>query len=260
MNDPDPHRVLIERATGRWVGPPVPIAKEDWPYSMPSPNEVLWRYMDTWKFEELLKSSALYFARCDTFTDPFEGRLSPGNRTAESKSDRAWREAYGWARDALKSASYHDIHRCCVFISCWHRARKENAQMWKEYTERAESVVIATSVHALTRFMPEKIMKSAVKYHDEDFPRTEFSHNSLFFYKPKSYAFECEFRLLRILGENESVLENNPSDRGRIVPIRLKRVVHRIITHPRASSAFKKQIEILLREHLPGKRREDSAL
>ena len=255
-----PHRVLVDRATGRPVGPTVPIAAEDWPYFLPPSWETLWRYMDEFKFRDSVETSTLYFARCDQFTDPFEGRFGAGNKLGESKSDEAWRQAYGWARDAEHAAKYHEIHRWCVFISCWHRANAENALMWRNYTAGRESVVITSSVKALTKFSPQELVKSAGKYHDDDSPRTPFDHSSLFFYKPQSYNFEREFRLLRSLHKDESVHSERKEDLYRRVPVRLQKVVHRVITHPAATPQFKSHVEGLLRRHLPGRRRHDSAL
>ena len=69
------------------MGPIAPIHKEDWPFQDVADHETLWRYLDLCKFEDLLKTSTLYFARSDRFCDPFEGRFSPGNQFQESESE-----------------------------------------------------------------------------------------------------------------------------------------------------------------------------
>jgi hypothetical protein len=55
-------------------------------------------------------------------------------------------------------------------------------------------------------------MKYAVKYAPLDFPRTEFTHNALFYYKPSPYTIEREYRLLRSPDENEVFYPDNPED------------------------------------------------
>ena len=45
----------------------------------PKDDAVLWRYMDFTKFVDLLDKRALWFARVDTFKDPFECSLSLAN-------------------------------------------------------------------------------------------------------------------------------------------------------------------------------------
>lgn len=87
------------------------------------------------------------------------------------------------------------------------------------------------------------------------FPTPVFSITS----RPE-YSFESEYRLLRSPNEDETIYPDNPVDRFRLLPIKLKKIVSRVITHPRASCDTKKKVEQLLRNDLPSRRREDSAL
>ena len=103
-------------------------------------------------------------------------------------------------------------------------------------------------------------MQWAVKYSPLDAPRTEFTHNSLFFYKPSRYSFEREFRLLRTPQPEEVFHFENPKDGFRKVSIPTRKIVHRVITHPCADSRTKSRVDELLRAFLPGIRRSDSAL
>jgi hypothetical protein len=251
------HRAIIDRRTGQMVGPPVPIHPEDWPYGELHPSEQLWKYMDSWKFEDLCRSSALYFSRPDKFTDPFEGRFSWANSTKMSASDGAFHATYRIAPTGKELEASQEIMRQCVFISCWQRSKAESWEMWKAYTSGSESVAINTSAKALYTFVPEQIIKSPVKYHADDFPRTEFSHTAMFFYKPKDYRFEREFRLMLVPGEQESI---SLDEVGRRVPVKLKKIVHRVITHPAASAAFKATVDSVIRQSLKHLRREDSNL
>ena len=132
--------------------------------------------------------------------------------------------------------------------------------MWDAYTSRPESVAITTSAKALYRFVRGSIVKSPVKYHDDDFPRTEFDYTALFFYKPSRYRFEREFRMLLTPEEHESISYDDEADFGRRVPILPKRIIHRVITHPRALDGFKVTVESQLRRYLKGISREDSNL
>jgi hypothetical protein len=253
-------RAIIHRPTRRVVGPIAPIHKEDWPFHDVADHETLWRYLDFFKFEDLLRTSTLYFARPDSFLDPFEGRFSRGNQSQESKSEQIFRSLYHFGSYQKESAAYHEVHRKVVFISCWHRNTKESREMWSAYTKSSDSVVITTSRKAVKRFLPREIMESAVRYDSLDNPRTEFSHNSIFFYKPSEYRFEREFRLLRSPRPGEEFYFENKEDRFRRVLILLKKVVHRVITHPGANAETKRKVEDLLCAFLPKIRREDSAL
>lgn len=131
--------------------------------------------------------------------------------------------------------------------------------MWRAYTFGPESVVVTTSAKALYRFIPDEIMKSPVKYHKSDFARSEFGWSTLSFYKPSTYGFEREFRMLRSLGEDESVCFEDPSDYGRCLLVRLKKIIHRVITHPEADATLKAKVDALLAKYLKGIKRENSA-
>jgi len=215
--------------------------------------------MELPKFEDMLKTSTLYFARPDRFDDPFEGRESPGNTEKVSKSDEIFRCLYKMQKPKDWENS-QEMMRQVVFISCWHRNTRESWQMWRAYTKTSNSVVIATSAKALRLFVPNDIKKSAVKYAPLDFPRTEFSHLSLFFYKPSRYIIEREYRLLRAPGEDESFCIDDPADFYRSIPIKTKKIVRRVITHPNATRTTKQRVDELLRDYLQCRRREDSAL
>ncbi len=208
----------------------------------------------------MLAESAIYFARPDRLDDPFEGRFSEGNANEFSASDKALNDAYKFNRTLAEAKAQHEGHRCCVFISCWHRNSCESREMWNAFTKNAESVVVTTSANALERFIPDTIMKSPVKYHHQDFQRTEFDWNALFFYKHSNYGFEREFRMLRTLQENESVSLGDSADYGRNVQVRLKKIIHRVITHPKADEKFKLKIDTLLAKYLKGIKRQDSVL
>lgn len=208
----------------------------------------------------MLETSTLYFARPDKFEDPFEGRFSVGNSSGISKSDAEFRQLYRMSpeRDA---AAYHDVHRKVVFVLCWHRNLRESRQMWDAYTKGcSESVAITTSGKALECFVPGQILRSTVMYHDLSFPRTEFDHSSLFFYKPSGYAFEREYRMLRQPGKDETFYNENPEDEFRRIPIRLNKVIHRVIAHPNATPAFKRMVAGMLKQKLPDRKLEHSAL
>lgn len=242
-------RAIVDRRTGLLAGPVAPVYEEDWPYKGISDSEVLWRYMDLFKFKDLVESSTLYLARPDKFVDPFEGRLCPGNDNERSKSEAAFRDLYRIADS--HGEPYSETHRKLVFILCWHRNTRENRRMWN-ITESPKSVAITTSGKALRRFTSPSLLKSAVKYAPLDRPRTEFDHNSLFFYKPTEYAFEREFRLLRQPAKGETFRLDDSEDEYRRVPIRLRKIVHRIILHPEAEEDTIDEVWDLVFRHLQG--------
>jgi len=259
---------LIDRRTGKPVGPITPIAAREWPFGKIAGSEILWRYMDFWKFESVLTKSALFFTRQDLFTrdptigDVFEGVFSKGNAAGWSDSDQAFYDAYPVEQSPDKLKEALEIHRQCTFVSCWHRNTKESREMWNAYTGGPESLVVTTSAKALERFVRDHdIMKSPVRYHGEAFRRSlVFGWSGISFYKPSRFAFEREFRMVRPLRNGESVIPDNKADYGRFVPIRPRKIIHRVITHPRATDTFKKEVDALMSRFLKARKREDSTL
>ena len=253
-------RAIIHRKSGRIVGPIAPIYTEDWPYQEVSSRETLWRYLDFNKFEDLLKTSAIYFSRPDRFVDPFEGRYSNGNKNSLSKSEEAFRRSYHIADNHEGSADYQDLHRNVIFISCWHRNTHDTYKMWDAYTKTTDSVVITTTVKALKVHLPASVIQYGVTYAPLDAPRTEFSHNSLFFYQPIELSFEREYRLLRQPGEDEEFFPDKLEDSYRRILIPLRKVVHRVIVHPEACNDTKRKVHELIREKCQGLHASDSKL
>ena len=230
------YHYIKKRATGEPMGPLVPIYKKDWPLKVAPPSQIVWRYMDLWKFEAMARTSSLYFRRADKLPDRGEGRLSVKAVRGTSDSEKEFAAAYKIAQDYEAHVSAHEITRGCMFVNCWNLAGREDARMWREYTTSPESVVVTSSVKALGRAVLDKqLMVSCVKYVDDHTPRIEFSHTTPFFYKDKSYRFENELRLLRPLREGEQLLVENPEDYGRNVPVNLRLLIHRVISHKRMS-------------------------
>ena len=64
-------RFIQDRRTGQPVGLLTPVFKEDWPYEVPAAHQRMWRYIDLWKFEDMLRASALYFRRADKLSKRF---------------------------------------------------------------------------------------------------------------------------------------------------------------------------------------------
>ena len=185
---------IKDRRTGQPVGLLTPVFKEDWPYEVSAARQRIWRYVDLWKFEDMLRTSSLYFRRADKLCDVGEGRLSTEEIRGTSSSERAFRADYKIAPDghAIDGAA-HETTRSCMFINCWNIGDDESARMWAEYTTSAESIAISTTFERLVRAMPTtELIISRVKYINDTTPRCEFFHTTPFFYKHMRFAFEIE--------------------------------------------------------------------
>jgi hypothetical protein len=181
------YRFIRHRPTGAIAGPLVPVYADEWPYRIPPDSQTVWRYMDPWKFESMLRRSALYFRRCDKFPDPLEGRLSNRFIHGTSKSDRAFVSAYNVEQDYDKEAAAQEVTRGCVFVNCWHMGDAESERMWKKYTTTPDSVVITSTVGDLRAAMGAEIVLAGIRYVPLTTPRIKFSELTVFFYKDESF-------------------------------------------------------------------------
>lgn len=103
----------------------------------PSEDAVIWRFMDLYKFRDLVASEELYFRRADLFSDRSEG-LPP--------EDYAMRvlglDPYD-INDRVNLNGHLGFlaqNRESYYISCWHLYRQETLDMWEQYGEDGVAV------------------------------------------------------------------------------------------------------------------------
>jgi hypothetical protein len=250
------YRAIRNRATGELVTAPAPIYAQDFPYGGVSPQQPLLRYMDLWKFEDLLSSQSLFFCRADKFKDPLEGTISKKEIHGSSKSDVAFAKTANFQKQEYeKAVEYRNTAKACTFVNCWHINNNESQAMWDAYTETPASVLVISTAMRLASSLKEPVFGSAVKYVSEDDPRTEFDGRSLFFYKDLEFDFEREFRLLiDLIMIGGSIQSDNEADFFRRVPVDLSILIHAIQLHPQATQTTRDRVASLVCQHLPSAR------
>ena len=230
-------------------------------------DTTLWRYLTRDKVEHLMAEQGFWFSRIDTFIgDPSEGTRPISSDLSCSEQRffddyciNGWGEQYPGATDEQKTH---------YFALCWHINHKENSRMWREYTgDCYDSVAIVTSHKAMQRWISEanrQLWAAPVKYCADDTPRPSWRYEDLFFYKDRQkFGHEKEFRILTAWSHDE--LPSPPHDtlvsKRRIVPFNCRRDIHKIVFHPKASAAFKKDFRAIARKSFPRLRDvEDSSL
>ena len=254
------YRFIRNRSTGEIVGPLVPVFADEWPYRIPAESQTVWRYMDLWKFEAMLRQSALYFRRCDKFSDPLEGRLSNRVIHGTSKSDREFASVYNIQQDYDKETAAQEITRGCVFVNCWHMGDVESQRMWQEYTTAPDSVVIVSAVGDLRAAVGDDVVLAGVRYVPLTTPRIKFSELTVFFYKDESFEYENELRLVRPLKDGEQVFQDNEEDFAKEIQIQLSSVIRRVVTNKAISESAADTVRSLCRQYCPSVRVEPSTL
>ena len=198
-------------------------------------NVPIWRYMDFWKFADLLERATLWFGRADRLGDPWEGaalRYAPTSESAEAAAQRSR------ARQNLRSV---------IYISCWSEASGESAALWSQYTPSGYGVAIKSSVGSLSDALqgpepPGKVVVRRVNYVDYS-EQSDLDANDLqgpYFRKRKSFEHEHEVRLFTWWqGDWGSIVKAVPeTPLGLRIPLDLRQVVQAVRVSPRASGAY----------------------
>jgi hypothetical protein len=138
--------------------PVTPFVDDPEPMDMQSP---IWRYVEFWKFRDLLETGQLYFRRADKFEDEHEG-LPPAE----------YERVLGLSKFDPKDIQARDHHigslaqfRQSFYVNCWHLHVDETATMWGRYGK--DGVAIASRYDLLKHVLhplPDKVMVGLVRY------------------------------------------------------------------------------------------------
>jgi len=175
-------------------------------------NEKLWKYLDIWKFINLLSTSELYFTRADIIKklEPFDGKYP--DKYYEILKNAYLQLNNGDNLKTLMDANfeweYLKAFDKLFFINCWNISSQESAAMWKIYTQNNQGVALQTTykklVNSIEHIEQKNIALGLVEYINHKTLKFE-NENSLnfvnsvynpFFLKHISYNYEKEFRLV----------------------------------------------------------------
>lgn len=202
----------------------------------PRHDESLWRYMDFTKLLSLLEHNSLYFARADTFEDPFEGEWP--SATAQLFKKVGNTKALQTPRELQQR----------YFISCWCCSEYESAALWKLYLQSVEGVAIRTDAASLAAALesaPQKITLAKVGYIDYDsntqIPWTK-SYVPLFTRKRRSFSHEREVRAIF-----HSSRMTSGEALGIAIPVSVPALIKKIYVAPTAPSWFAELVERVVR-------------
>lgn len=164
----------------------------------PETNARIWRYMDLWKFSDMLATSSLHFTRVDKLDDNLEGTWGP------SGAFEAY-ESYG--KKYVEQLKYWEkVFRTIGAVNCWHVNDSESKEMWDLYVSGNEGVSVQSTFSALTKAFDtaeQKVYVGMMKYIDyeqdsfEDCSSMSFGNFTTFFnYKHRNFKHENELRAL----------------------------------------------------------------
>ena len=232
----------------------------------PDRNIKIWRYMDLTKLVAFLETESLYFARANTFGDPYEGSWTILNKIAQQQQfqqiiadqernnpDLKGKNTPGKLQQTFKNATH--LGRESTYINCWHSGETESAAMWNLYGTTAGSIVIQSTYKKLMDALPDHVYMGMVQYKDyksfEDWiPAGNMMHP--FLHKRKEFEYEKEVRalIMNIKGLSKQRKENGDyKPRGIQVDIDIDKVVETIRAQPTTPAWARRAIEKLLERY-----------
>ena len=158
------------------------------------PNVSVWRYVDLARFLHLLETSSLFFARADTFADPFEGSLSVPTIPLRERV----LAATPLPPDTWSGISHiQKFLRQRVFLSCWHMNEYESAAMWELYAPGGRAIALRSTYQLLRDALGEHASLGTVRYIDYSRdPMPPDAPYAAFFHKRRSFEHERELRAI----------------------------------------------------------------
>jgi hypothetical protein len=209
----------------------------------PEADTVLWRYMDLWKFLDLVESNSIFLSRADLFEDKYEGLIA-NKKVQELDEKHKLKELNDFSENTLKK---------CTYISSWNGEKDETYPLWKIYTDYRNAISIKTSINNLIKSLETEIESTQfigkVNYVDFNSPNYVFRANTFQFFLEKRdyFKFENETRIITELQYNgfEELLKLPTGIR---IKVNLNTLIEEIKIAPLGDENFKKIIERKLNE------------
>lgn len=202
----------------------------------------IWKYMDFWKFLNLLETSSLYFSDSENLGDNFEGRIPKAVLKLMFEEDKR----LGSTNNAEINGFLEETLRKETLISSWTYHQKESFAMWKMYAKDKMGIAIQTNLDSLKRAFKKtdrSIYVGEIQYFDES--KFRFSTTNLYYpflVKLEYYSFEKEIRCI-------TSCTNEETKEGKLVKIDLNELIKTIYISPNSKPEFKKMVELLRKDY-----------
>ncbi len=210
------------------------------PHKIMSNDTRIWRYLTFEKFDDLIESQSLYFARLDQFEDNLEG-TAPVSNIKNILLDTRLNEEQKKESFRLYKLRMEN-NRKVGFACCWHINEDINFQMWDEYGRNSTtSICIRSNLKRIKHCLSKSglpFLAEPVRYFDEPyFNQTVYWFPTLF--KRAKYQLEKEYRCI--------LFAHGLKSNGIKIKTDLSDLVTKIYIHPQAPNEFFKKIKSLVK-------------
>lgn len=205
-------------------------------------NKPLWRYMDFWKFLNILETKSLYFSNSDNLGDSNEGRIPYFIFEKILEEDKMNGNDNNNELNIFLENNLRKSH----LISSWSFAERESFAMWKMYAKDKIGIAIETDLNSLKgSFNKTKrdVYLGEINYINEE--NYYFDASNMFYpfiTKLDFYKFENEIRCI-------TITESNEDAKSKLVEVDLYTLIKKAHISPNSKIEFLKLIELLKKEN-----------
>jgi hypothetical protein len=168
-------------------------------------DKPLWRYIEFWKFLDLLETSELYFPAVSHLGDQHEGRIPEKVYKMMLDYDERMGRKNDFAQN-YKGFVENNL-RENTLVSSWNATENESFAMWKMYAKEKLGIAIKTNIEGLQNCFNKterNIYIGEVNYYNDNAPKYETGnmYYSLMV-KHHYYEFESEVRCITSLNKKK---------------------------------------------------------
>lgn len=202
----------------------------------PQNTQVIWRFLDLWKFLDIIDNKKLYMSRMDQFEDKYEGRI-PVHLIKELDDSHP-----------LKRVDDYNGLRRSSYVSSWAIIETETYPLWKIYTDYRAAVAIKSNVGKLIESLKATSNSQfigEIKYVNPNSKQYHFNGNmfQILFEKRDYFKFENELRIITSLPyENTGALLALPT--GTKIDIDPDILIEDVYLAPNADENFKELVKM----------------
>ena len=203
-----------------------------------STNKSIWRYMDFWKFLNLLDTKSLHFSNSESMGDNYEGRIPQFILQRLLKEDQ---ENGSEQNKTLNDYLERELRKTTL-ISSWCYSNNESFAMWKMYAKDKMGIAIESNFECLKNSFissDRNVYIGEINYINEN--KYYYEIGNLFYpflTKLDFYSFENEVRCITVTKEGEE-------KSNKLVEIDLNILIKKIHISPSAKPELKMLLEIL---------------
>lgn len=201
-------------------------------------DKPIWRYMDFWKFLNLLETKSLYFSNSDNLGDNNEGRIPHFIYVRMLEEDKKNGNNQNQTLNSFLERELRKSH----LISSWCFAERESFAMWKMYAKDKTGIAIETNLVLLKESFKNTsrdIYIGEVNYINEE--NYYFTTSNMFYpfiTKLDFYRFENEIRCITVTDSTEIA-------ESKLVEVDLRSLIKKIHISPNSKPEFRNLIELL---------------